>query len=189
MHENRTVEGGGRVAGRPGRVLLAWVACTAAVLVLMLLATDALLLRGRQVASFRSVEFTASDPEPRRQVPSYAELEFLVGSADEPHTLILDTRPQELALGWSITSPEGWLVVEDRDILRRAERRRTDFVPTTTGRHVLRIERVASQPDSARGWGAREGSIDRVHVTVRENDRSFLWRLSQRRRPFDWLPL
>jgi hypothetical protein len=174
--------------------LLAGVAGGLALLVTIFLAVDVFVLRGEEITVVRGVGFEGIEETVENQSAESPRLIIPITEAGRRHTLIISTYPQELALAWILTSPEGWEVARGRDVLRTDGYRTTHFVPNTTGPHVLEIRRDAGQTTASHHRRLAASRQDRVHVTVRVGDRSLLPRILQRRRglgeqpPF-WLSL
>ncbi len=154
---------------------------------LLLLALDFLLLRGEVILSERGVRFELLEDTPTRQGSDSPELDVYIERRGERHTLVISTYPQELALRWTLISPEGWEVLQGRDFVRNKNSRVIEFSPQTTGPHLLRIDRLAGQTTFAQVGLASPSGVDRVNVSIRVRDRSIVQRLLHRRGPYEWI--
>ncbi len=82
------------------------------------------------------------------QHPLGVPITFAVDTAGEPHGLTLDRAHSQRGkkrLAWTITDPDGKVLLEDQDIVPRASRV-TKFTPRVTGKHTLLARRQASDP-------------------------------------------
>ena len=169
-------------------VLLGWMGAVLAGLFLVFFLVDFFLLRGREVVSFKDVRFEMMERGPRRELSDSPELTFNVERVGDPHTVVISTFPQQLALRWTLTSKEGWPLAQGADLIRTDGPRLIRFVPQTGGAHTLKLERIAGQPDHASVGIAGTSGIDRCEVVVSVNERSIIRRLSQRRSKLSILP-
>lgn len=168
-------------------ILLAWIVGVLALIVLLLVGADHLFLRGEVVASYKGLEFEPRGDQLHQQANT-REIEIQIEAAEEPHTLVIRTYPQELMLHWNMVSPEGWEVLRERDYMRHNRHRVYDFEPPTSGTYLLTIERRAGQSARANAGLLRAPSTDRLHVSVRKNDRSIVQRMVRRQRTSWYLP-
>ncbi len=175
-----------QVIRRSPWVLVGWIAGGLAALLSILVLVDYLALRGEVVVSARNVSLDTDKAHPRARKGGLPEFTFEVEQAGVPHTVVLSTYPQLLALRWTVTSPEGWVLFNESDLIRSNGRRVTEFTPRTEGPHILRIERWAKQPPNTGAGIVGSSGPDRVHVSVLRNDRSILLPLLRREQRYWW---
>ncbi len=77
-----------------------------------------------------------------RQETHSVSFEISPDGVGEPHTVTVSGRGDKLALAWSLSTPDGEMIVEERETMRRKGLRFFEFTPQAAGEYNMTVERV-----------------------------------------------